>query len=93
MVVQYSPHTRHALCRSVLTVLLVSVPGPQADTSGGGGGNDLFLMAMVWVVLGVLLYLFRPRTLRNGGDSKPARLVRTQCCYRRADSGRASLGR
>ncbi|XP_043189380.1 small integral membrane protein 14-like [Amphibalanus amphitrite] len=48
------------------------LPGPQADASGGG--NDLFLMAMVWVVLGVLLYLFRPSSLRNRGDTKPARL-------------------
>ncbi|KAF0306078.1 hypothetical protein FJT64_022388 [Amphibalanus amphitrite] len=50
----------------------LTVPGPQADASGGG--NDLFLMAMVWVVLGVLLYLFRPSSLRNRGDTKPARL-------------------
>ena len=46
------------------------VPGPQAD--GSSGGNDIFLMAMVWVVLGVLLYLFRPSSLRNRGDGKPA---------------------
>lgn len=48
------------------------LPGPQADRADGG--NDLMLMALVWVVLGVLLYLFRPGSLRNRGDGKPARL-------------------
>lgn len=49
------------------------VPG-QMGSERPEGGNDMFLMAMVWVVLGVLLYLFRPSNLRNGGDGKPARM-------------------
>jgi len=50
------------------------MPGPlAAGGSDGGGGNDMMMMALVWVVLGVLLYLFRPSALRNSGDDKPAR--------------------
>ncbi|XP_037092150.1 small integral membrane protein 14-like [Pollicipes pollicipes] len=47
------------------------LPGPTADSSGG---NDMMMMAVVWVVLGVLLYLFRPSSMRNRGDGKPDRL-------------------
>ena len=84
------------LCLTVwlVFVCLSAVPGPQSD--GSGGGNDMFLMAMVWVVLGVLLYLFRPSSMRNSGDSKPARLVCTalyRTHWHSAHSEPASPGR
>ena len=43
------------------------LPGPGQGT----GDNGFAMMAMVWVVLAVVLYLFRPSSLR--GDSKANR--------------------
>ena len=43
------------------------MPGPTQ----GSGDNTFMMMAMAWVVLAVVLYLFRPSSLR--GDSKGGR--------------------
>jgi len=43
------------------------LPGPGQGT----GDNGIAMMAMMWVALAVILYLFRPSSLR--GDSKANR--------------------
>ena len=42
------------------------LPGPTEGAAGGD--NTMTMMMMAWVVLAVVLYLFRPSSLR--GDSK-----------------------
>lgn len=52
------------------TECLEDVPGalgPQRD----GGDNSLVMMMMCWVVLALVLYLLRPGSMRDRGDSKP----------------------
>jgi len=43
------------------------LPGPNQ----GNGDNTFAMMAMMWVVLAVILYLFRPQSMR--GDTKSNR--------------------
>ena len=43
------------------------LPGPNQ----GNGDNTFAMMAMMWVVLAVILYLFRPQSMR--GDAKSNR--------------------
>ncbi|XP_021353949.1 small integral membrane protein 14-like [Mizuhopecten yessoensis] len=46
---------------------------PGANTAPDGGLNNMMLMMFGWVALATALFLFRPRSMRNTGDSKPAR--------------------
>uniref|UniRef100_A0A6I8PYY8 Small integral membrane protein 14 n=1 Tax=Xenopus tropicalis TaxID=8364 RepID=A0A6I8PYY8_XENTR len=46
-----------------------AVPGPNSSTDGG---FNIAMIAMAWLVIGVTLYLLRPRSLRgNGPSAKP----------------------
>ena len=51
--------------------LFFSVPG--GNTAPDGGMSQMMMMMLGWVVLATALYLFRPGSLRNRGDMKPAR--------------------
>ena len=45
------------------------LPGPNA--ANGDGDNTFAMMAMMWVVLATVLYLFRPQSMRGQrGDAK-----------------------
>ena len=45
------------------------LPGPNA--ANGDGDNTFAMMAMMWVVLATVLYLFRPQSMRGQrGDTK-----------------------
>ncbi|KAE8629401.1 hypothetical protein XENTR_v10000480 [Xenopus tropicalis] len=45
------------------------LPGPNSSTDGG---FNIAMIAMAWLVIGVTLYLLRPRSLRgNGPSAKP----------------------
>jgi hypothetical protein len=45
------------------------VPG-QPNTGGGGdtGMMNMYLMLGIWLAIAFLLFMFRPRTLRNNRD-------------------------
>jgi len=45
-----------------------SLPGP----SESGPSDSFLMMTMIWAVLAIVLYLFRPSSLRNQGDQKPS---------------------
>ena len=45
------------------------LPGPNS----GNGDNTFAMMAMMWVVLAVILYLFRPQSMRGDTKSGPNR--------------------
>ena len=48
---------------------LPGLPGPNA--ANGDGDNTFAMMAMMWVVLATVLYLFRPQSMRGQrGDTK-----------------------
>jgi len=44
------------------------LPGPGQ----AAGDNSFFMMAMAWMVIAFLMYLFRPSSMRNRGDTKPS---------------------
>ncbi|XP_061408252.1 small integral membrane protein 14 [Lethenteron reissneri] len=48
---------------------LQELPGPSQ--SAGGMDPTLTMVMMGWVVLALVLFLFRPSSLRGRGDSKP----------------------
>ncbi|CAF3786481.1 unnamed protein product [Rotaria magnacalcarata] len=49
--------------------LLISVPGqPNAD-GGNTGMTNMYLMIGIWLAIAFLLFIFRPRTLRNSRDN------------------------
>ncbi|CAF3736472.1 unnamed protein product [Rotaria sp. Silwood1] len=43
------------------------------NTGGGGGGNtgmtNIYIMLAIWFAIALLLFLFRPRTLRNNRET------------------------
>jgi len=45
-----------------------SVPGGLPSTQGGS--NSILLMAICWLAVALVLYLLRPTSLRNRGDTK-----------------------
>jgi hypothetical protein len=45
------------------------VPGGLPSTQGGS--NSLLLMAFCWIAVALVLYILRPGSLRNRGNSKP----------------------
>ena len=47
------------------------VPGPQGTPADGG--FNIMMILLAWVVVATALYLFRPGSLRQSGDDKPAR--------------------
>lgn len=58
-------------------IFFFTVPG--GTQSPDGGFNNMMLMLFGWLVVATALFLFRPRNLRNLGDSKPANNV--SWCY------------
>lgn len=50
---------------------LQELPGPQSTDNGTEGFSMMYVM-MVWMFIAFLLYLFRPQTLRQGGDKRTA---------------------
>merc|ERR1712072_1571745 len=48
---------------------LPGLPGPNA--ANGDGDNTFAMMAMMWVVLATVLYLFRPQSMRGEINTKP----------------------
>lgn len=46
-----------------------AVPGGLPNTQGGS--NSILLMAICWIAVALVLYILRPGSLRNRGDSKP----------------------
>ena len=56
-------------CIRVKTVWLPTVPGPSSID----GGYSTFMMMMIgWLVFATALFLLRPPSLRDHGDSKPS---------------------
>jgi hypothetical protein len=53
------------------------VPGLQ-NPGGQTGMTNMYLMLAIWFAIALLLFLFRPRTVRNNRDNlgKPANQVR-----------------
>jgi len=47
-----------------------TLPGPSEST--GGAADSFLMMTMIWAMLAIALYLFRPSSLRNQGDQKPS---------------------
>ena len=45
-----------------------NLPGP----SESGPADSFLMMTMIWAILAIALYLFRPSSLRNQGDQKPS---------------------
>ncbi|XP_052802125.1 small integral membrane protein 14-like [Mya arenaria] len=45
---------------------------PGGDQSPDGGFSTMMLMLFGWLVMATALFLFRPRNMRNLGDTKPA---------------------
>jgi hypothetical protein len=46
-----------------------AVPGGLPSTQASS--NSIMLMAICWIALALVLYILRPASLRNRGDSKP----------------------
>jgi hypothetical protein len=44
------------------------VPG-QPTTGGGAGMMNMYLMLGLWLAIAFLLFIFRPRTLRNNREN------------------------
>jgi hypothetical protein len=63
---------------SKLFLYLRLVPGVQNTGGGNTGMTNMYLMLAIWFAIAVLLFLFRPRTLRNNRDDlgKPTNQVR-----------------
>ncbi|KAM4604195.1 small integral membrane protein 14 [Polymixia lowei] len=57
------------------TECLQEMPGPSGSTGGGGGGDLTLLMVLMgWMLLALLLFLFRPPSLRGSRPTgKPTR--------------------
>ena len=54
-----------------LLVIMLTVPGPNGEPMSGG--MSMMLMMMGWLVVATALYLLRPNSLRDRGDTKPSR--------------------
>jgi hypothetical protein len=54
------------------------VPGLPNTTGGNTGMTNMYLMLAIWFAIAFLLFLFRPRALRNNRDNlgKPTNQVR-----------------
>ncbi|CAI8049028.1 Clustered mitochondria protein homolog [Geodia barretti] len=46
-------------------------PGSGEDDSGSGGLTHAMLVVLLWVIIAVVLFLFRPRSLRGSPNGKP----------------------
>lgn len=57
---------------------------PGLQNPGGTGGNtgmtNMYLMLAIWFAIALLLFLFRPRSIRNnrGNLGKPSNQVRIE---------------
>ncbi|XP_072044675.1 small integral membrane protein 14-like isoform X2 [Amphiura filiformis] len=49
----------------------LQLPGPDANQDGG---YFMMMMMMGWLVLALVLFLFRPASMRGRGDDKPSPL-------------------
>lgn len=61
------------------TILSINILVPGVQTTGGNTGmTNMYLMLAIWIGLALLLFLFRPRSLRSNRDplAKPMRQVR-----------------
>jgi len=44
------------------------LPGPENPQ---GADGTFMMMAMAWMVMAFMMYLMRPQSMRNSGDTKP----------------------
>lgn len=49
--------------------ILCLVPGLQNPGAGNTGMTNMYLMLAIWFAIALLLFLFRPRALRNNRDT------------------------
>jgi len=45
------------------------VPGQPTTGDGGAGMMNMYLMLGLWLAIAFLLFIFRPRTLRNNREN------------------------
>jgi len=55
----------------VFTWLFGTFAVPGGLPSAQGDSNSILLMAICWIAVALVLYILRPGSLRNRGDSKP----------------------
>ena len=60
------------------------VPGLQNPATPNTGMTNMYLMLAIWFAIALLLFFFRPRTLRNNRDTvnKPRNQVRSTMSIR-----------
>lgn len=75
-------HVGSTLIKTCLIFFMISiyfylVPGLQNNVGGNTGMSNVYIMLAIWFALALLLFLFRPRSLRSNRDhiGKPTNQV------------------